>query len=101
MTKNKLNRDIYDGIAAIRHAFMSADLKPPTVILLESHEEGVRMLSAIRQSANWSAIIGSPDLGLETRMADGSTWMEIKIMGIAIRWPANRLALPDGSWRYV
>lgn len=93
--------DILDGIARIRVAFLAANLNPPTTILLESHEEGVRFLSAVRQTTQWSAVIGSPDLGLPVEMADGSVWMEVEVMGIKVRWPANRIATPDGSWSYA
>lgn len=93
--------DIFDGLARIRIAFLSANLKPPTVILLESHEEGMRFLSSVRQQDQWMAIAGSPDLGGIVEMADGSKWMECKVMGIAVRWPANIFANQDGSWSYV
>lgn len=93
--------DILDGLAHMRMAFMRESLKPPTVMLLESHEEGMRFLSAIRQSGAWSAVVGSPDLGQPVEMADGSIWMECKVMGIAVRWPANRIASPDGGWSYA
>jgi hypothetical protein len=93
--------DVLDGLAQVRVAFIEADLKPPTVMLLESHKEGMRFLSAIRQTSNWVAVVGSPDLGRVVEMADGSTWMECKVMDIAVRWPANRIALPDGGWSYA
>lgn len=93
--------DILDGFAHMRTIFMRENLKPPTVVLLESHEEGMRFLSNIRQSARWFATVGSPDLGRVVEMADGSAWMECKVMGIAVRWPANRVAPPDGSWSYA
>lgn len=84
--------DILDGLAQVRITFIRENLKPPTVMLLESHEEGMRFLSNIRQSVQWSAVVGSPDLGRVVEMADGSAWMECKVMGIAVRWPANRVA---------
>ena len=93
--------DILDGLAQVRLTFIREQLKPPTVMLLESHEEGMRFLSNIRQSNTWTAIAGSPDLGRVVEMADGSAWMECKVMGIAVRWPANRLATFDGTWLYV
>lgn len=93
--------DVLDGLAQVRATFMRANLKPPTVILLESHEEGMRFLSEIRQTSAWVAVVGSPDLGRVIEMADGSAWMECKVMGIAVRWPANRVALPDGGWSYA
>ncbi len=93
--------DILDGLAQVRATFMRENLKPPTVMLLESHEEGMRFLSNIRQSSHWIAVLGSPDLGRVVEMADGSAWMECVVMGIAVRWPANRVALPDGGWSYA
>jgi hypothetical protein len=93
--------DILDGLAEVRAIFMRANLKPPTVMLLESHEEGMRFLSSIRQSGAWIAVPGSPDLGRVVEMADGSAWMECTVMSIAVRWPANRIARPDGGWSYA
>ena len=99
--------DILDGLEQVRATFMRENLKPPTVLLLESREEGVRFLSNIRQSSYWTAVVGSRvqlDAIMAVRaveMADGSVWMECKVMGIAVRWPANRVALPDGGWSYA
>jgi hypothetical protein len=93
--------DILDGFAQLHLAFNQANLKSPTVILLGSHDDGIRFLSAIRQSCIWEAIVGSPDLGRVVEMADGSAWMECKVMNISVRWPANKIALPDGSWSYA
>ena len=88
--------DVLDGLMQVRATFMRANLKPPTVMLLESHEEGVRFLNEIALAA----VVGSPDLTRVVEMADGSAWMECKVMNIAVRWPANRVARPDGCWSY-
>ena len=93
--------DIFDALARIRHEFNKADIKPPVSLHLESHEEGIRFLTAVRQNTMWQAVAGSPELGHEVQMADGSVYMELEVMTFKIRWPANRLALPDGSWRHV
>lgn len=93
--------DVLDGLAQVRATFMRARLKPPTVMLLESHEEGMRFLSAVRQTDVWTAVIGTPELGRVVEMADGSMWMECKVMDISVRWPANRIAQPDGGWSYA
>lgn len=93
--------DILDGLSQVRATFMREGLKPPTVMLLESHEEGMRFLGSIRQAREWAAVVGSPELGRVVEMADGSAWMECKVMDIAVRWPANRVARPDGGWSYV
>lgn len=90
-------RNVLDGLMQMRTAFMRANLKPPTVMLLESHEEGVRFLNEI----TLVDVIVSPDLTRVVEMADGSAWMERKVMNIAVRWPANRVARPDGCWSYV
>lgn len=76
-------------------------LEPPTAILLGTHDEGMKLLSSVRQNVNWQATLGSPQLGKPIEMADGSVWMEVKAMDIAIRWPANRYATPDGSWGWA
>lgn len=93
--------DILDGLAQVRIAFKRANLEAPTVMLLGSHEQGMRFLSEIRQSNHWVAVAGSPDLGRVIEMADGSAWMECKVMDIAVRWPANRVAMPNGEWAFV
>ncbi len=93
--------DVMDGMARIRVAFLAAGLEPPTTILLGTHEDGMCFLSAVRQQVRWVAVAGSPDLGRVVEMADGSAWMECKVMGIAVRWPANRYARPDGSWSHA
>lgn len=100
-TDKKELMDILDGLSSTRRAFLAANLKPPTVLLLESHDEGMRFLSAFRQEAVWSVRIGDAALGKPIEMADGSIWMEIEVMGFKIRWPANRIAMPDGSWAYA
>ena len=98
---SEVNDDVIDAIVKVRHAFLRVNMKPPTVILLESHHEGMRFLSAVRQTTSWSAVVGSPEFGHLIEMADGSAWMELQIADIKIRWPANRIAMPDGSWSYA
>lgn len=93
--------DILDGIAKMRCAFSAANMKPPATILLESHEEGMRFLAEMRQQSNWLATVGDPSLGKPIEMADGSVWMEVKVLGVAVRWPATLYAMPDGSWRHA
>ena len=93
--------DIMDGLAMVLNAFRAANLKAPTTLLLESHDEGMIFLSALRQERQWVTYALDPSLGAPVKMADGSMWMEVKVFDIAVRWPANRLATKDGSWSYV
>ena len=92
--------DIVDAIAKFRVAFLRENMKPPTVIILPDHEEGIRFLIYLRDNSVWSVSIGSPLLGKPIEQADGSVYMEIEIMGMKVRWPANRYAMPDGSWNH-
>lgn len=96
-----MDADILTAIATTRDAFKRCGLEAPTAILLGSHEEGMRFLSAIRQTSSWTAIVGSADLGHPVMMADGTAWMELQVVDLAIRWPATRYAMQDGSWRYA
>lgn len=93
--------DVLDSIARIRMEFLALGLKPPVVIRLVSHEEGYRFLSSVRQSNQWITTAGSPNLGKPVLEADGTMVMEIEVMGVKVRWPADRLAKPDGSWAYI
>ena len=96
-----MSDDIIDALAQIRIAFKKAMLEPPTTLLLASHDEGMRFLSAIRQTNVWVYQIGDPNLSKPIEMADGSVWMEAQVMGFIIRWPANLIATQDGTWRWT
>ena len=94
-------RDILDGLALAIEAFRGAGLDAPTVIMLGTHEDGMRFLSSVRQQDFWTACHNDMSLGKEIRGLDGSVYMQVQIMGLAVRWPANRFAMPDGSFRHV
>ena len=83
-----MSHDILDGLAQVRATFMRENMRPPTAILLESQEEGMRFLSAIRQQSVWREVIELPDKRI-VNMEDGSTWMQCEVMGISVRWPLN------------
>lgn len=93
--------DILDNLARVRTAFLACDMRPPTVLQLETHEEGVRFLRELRRQDAWTAVVGSGALGSVVECADGSAYMQVEVMGMKVRWPANRIATPDGSWSYV
>ena len=98
---NDLLGDIMDALATVRVAFKRANLEPPTALILGSNDDGMRFLSAMRQTGDWVAVVGSGQLGHPVEMADGSMWMELEAMGMKVRWPANRIATPDGRWSYT
>lgn len=93
--------DIMDGIAKIRIAFLELNMEPPTAIHLKSHDEGFKFLSEVRLQNQWVATVGDGSLGQPKRYADGTMYMEVEVMGIKVRWPANRYAKPDGSYCFV
>ena len=90
--------DIIDAIAKFRVAFLRENMKPPSVILLDNHDDGMRLLSYLRDSCNWAATVGSGLLGKPVEMADGSVYMEMELVGMKVRWPANHYATKDGTW---
>ena len=96
-----MSDDIVDAIARFRVAFLRENMKPPTTILLESHDEGMRLVHHLRQMDKFFYVIGDPDLGKPIEMADGSVYMQVEIMGMKVRWPANKYALPDDSWKFA
>lgn len=91
-------KDIVDAIASFRVAFLREGMKPPSVIILQDHSEGMRLLTYLRDTSTWSATFESGLLGKPVEMADGSVYMEIELMGMKVRWPANVYATADGSW---
>lgn len=94
-------KDIVDSIAQLRVSFLQENMNPPSVILLEKREDGMRLLSYLRDTSFWTATIGDPRLGQPIEMYDGSVYMELELMGMKVRWPANRYATRDGSWSYA
>lgn len=90
--------DIFDAFARVRVAFKAANLNPPAAIHLPTREDGMRLLSVVAQQP---FLVATPSrLGKPVELADGSVFMECELMGMKVRWPANRRAMPDGSWRF-
>lgn len=92
-----MSHDVLDGIALAIEAFRRANLAPPSAIYLESPEEGRNFLLALAQT-NFMYLDPGSRFGTPVETASGAIYMQIKVNGIAINWPANKLANPDGSW---
>ena len=90
--------DILDAFARVRLAFVAANLNPPAAIHLPTHEDGMRLLSVVAQQP--FLFVDPSRMGMPVETADGSVFMECELMGTKVRWPANRRAMPDGSWRF-
>lgn len=81
----------------ILNAFASEDMRPPVAVILESPQEGMRVLSALSNLQHMTLSDGAGAKPVEH--PDGSVWMEITVYGIKVRWPAQRYALAPN--RYV
>ncbi len=88
--------DIFEVLATIRNEFLRLGFQPPAAIILQSHDEGMRLLTNIAQMNLVIDPVGK--YGKPVEHPDGSTWMEIEVMGIKIRWPAKRFAQPGGGY---
>ena len=95
-----MSRDILDALAALRAAFIRERINPPSAIHLPTHEDGMRFLAGVAQM-NIFVCAGDSRLGKPVETADGGVYMEVEVFGMAVRWPANRYATPDGKWSYV
>lgn len=91
-----MNDDIFETINTIHIAFHKAGLESPTTILLKTPEERMKILAALSQEETFF-----PRPVKEVKMMDGSTWMEVNVLNISVRWPATKYACPDGSFRWA
>ena len=91
--------DILNCIHRIRCEFQQLDLKVPAAILLGSRDDGYRFLGMLMQKQRF--VIDPRGDAAPVKMADGTMWMEVKVMGIAVRWPASTYAQPNGEWYYA
>ena len=89
---------IEDVIYKMAQGFKELQFEVPASINLKSHDEGMRLLGMMMGRNEWSAALGSSRLGKPIHMADGSVYMEMEMMGIKIRWPANQYATPSGNF---
>lgn len=91
--------DIFEVIAKMAHDFKSAGLEPPECVVLKSHDEGVRLMSALHQRRFMTFQAGDPrSAGRPIEHPDGSCFMECEIYGIKVRWPAVKFALKNGGY---
>lgn len=92
--------DIMEMIHDIRHALLKYGMEPPEVIILKNHDQGMRLLCGISQM-NYLTYGPGQTYGNPIEHPDGSVYMEMQIMGVKIRWPANRIALESGDFKWV
>jgi hypothetical protein len=97
-----MSHDIMESLHDIRAAFLKCNLEVPAVIVLKTHEEGMRLLHAIRDKPGlWTYDPRSGAAGKPVEHPDGSIYMSIEIMGLNIRWPANRIAVQNEGYLWT
>jgi hypothetical protein len=88
--------DFVEAVGRCVNTFKAAGFEPPDCIVLKSHEQGIRLLSQLR---GISYIAGDPRLGGKViEHPDGSCWMQAEVYGVKVRWPAVKMALPNGGY---
>ncbi len=92
--------DFLDDLSKCLLAFRKHNLSPPASILLSSHDEGMLLLGELIQKSAWSFQVGDERLGEPVLMMDGTYWMEMKLLGVKIRWPANKYENSDGTYSW-
>jgi len=89
--------DILDAISQARHAFLAAGLEPPKIIVLQSHDDGMKFLSMMMQKQEWVYDLNDKSGRYGKPITDGNdeTWMDLQVQGVTIRWPAVPYKLPN------
>ena len=93
-------KDIFEVLFDTRAAFIAAGFESPAVITLATHDDGMKLLMTIQQRHQLIITSTSQQYGIPIEGPDGTVWMEIELMGLKIRWPANRMAFQDGRSRW-
>lgn len=83
--------DILKAFMSLRSAFQMQNLKVPVAIVLESQEEGMRLLWCLKDCC--------PDFRHYVEADVPMT--SVKVMGIEIRWPSKRYMWPNGEVQYL
>jgi hypothetical protein len=96
-----MNDDIIEALYAVSVAFRKCNLEPPAAIILKNHEEGMRLLHSIWDMGNWTYDPRTGAAGKPVEHPDGTIYMSIEVLGMNIRWPANRLAMENGDYLWT
>jgi hypothetical protein len=97
-----MNNDIMEALYDVRVAFKKCGLEVPEAIVLKTHEEGMRLLHQIRDKAGgWVYDPQTGVAGKPVEHPDGSMYMHMEVMGMNIRWPANRIAMQNGGYLWT
>lgn len=91
--------DILDALYQIRIGFQKCDLLPPAAIILSSHDEGMRFLSAMNGAG--LQLTFPHDAIKPVEHPDGSVWIEVTFADMKIRWPGNKYATQSGDYLWA
>ncbi len=88
--------DLITSIARFRVAWQRENLDPPEVIILGSHDAGMRFLSYLSGKTQWIYDLSRHAKPVEH--PDGYCYMEAEVYGMKIRWPAVKYAKREGGY---
>lgn len=78
-----------DSLATVRMIFIREKIAPPVAIILESHEDGMRFVDAVRRANLWPPLSSAaPDVVSPCVGGNDSPCLELNVHGIVVRWPA-------------
>ena len=95
-----MSGDVIDALMQVSYAFKKLNMEVPDAILLKSNEQGLRLLSELHQMSYMIIPFDADRGGSVLEHPDGSVWMEVEVYGMKVRWPAKKLALPQGGYRW-
>jgi hypothetical protein len=91
---------IIEAFYQTRRAFLAAGLQPPEAIHLKDAREAALFERRVRSEMEPAAAIA--DRRQETVVTiGGEEFWQAELLGIKVRWPARRYALPGGGWTHV
>jgi hypothetical protein len=90
-TATEFNK-VKQGLASLRQAFAFAQIQP-AILELATPDDGARLLRMLDIEHQ---------LYVEPGMTQkGEYRNQVEIMGVIVRWPTKRLAMPSGGWKEV
>ena len=93
--------DILAGIQTLKHALAHENISQPAEIVLKTHEDGEALVHALIRDGLLGMLKHGSSFATIDEFVAGSAWKKINIDGTVIKWPARKLALPNGTWRWV
>lgn len=92
--------DFLDALYRMVHEFRKHGFEPPKIIVLKTHEDGMRLLHAISQQdcmVFQNPAPGRSSYGQPITDGNGETWIDLELIGVFIQFPAVPYKTHAGS----